>query len=340
MTQTTPLTSVQPAASSSPSNSEAASRLAGEALTLAYIGVIAMVASATGAAYVLFPELGALSHDVLTRPRGRWASAPLMLALTPTVTALLGTIVTRTLPYGFASVLIAVAGAVTIIRIMRSAVAPAISAGLLPLVLGVTSWWYPPGVLFGSALLALISIPWRRRALALGATLSATPPAAASSATYHGRAAPPPGAAIRTGALLAFVMLAFACVKLTGERFILFPPLVVITYEMLRDPAECPWVGAALRLPFACLLTAAGGLLFERAIPFVPLAAILSMGWGIGTLRIFRLHMPPALAVALLPLVMNQPSLIYPLAVGAGTAMAVGWFAVFELWVARRRPAS
>lgn len=314
-------------------------RLTAEALTLAYIGVIAIVASVTGEAYVLFPELGALSHDVLTRPRGRWASAPIMLALTPTLTGLLGTIVTRTLPYGFASVLIAVAGAVTIIRIMRSAVAPAISAGLLPLVLGVTSWWYPPGIFFGSTLLALISIPWRRRALALEAMRPSAPPAAPSE-SHTEQATPHPGFAIRTAALLAFVIVAVAVVKLTGERFILFPPLVVITYEMLRDPAECPWAGAAMRLPFACLLTAAGGLVFQRAIPFVPLAAILSMAWGVGILRIFRLHMPPALAVGLLPLVMNHPSAVFPLAVGAGTAMAVGWFAAFELWVARSRPVS
>lgn len=333
-------TSEQASASPAPPNSAAALRLTAELLALAYIGVIATVASATGAAYVLFPELGALSHDVLTRPRGRWASGPLMLALTPTLTGLLGTVVTRTLPYGFASVLIAAAGALTIIRILRSAVAPAISAGLLPLVLGVTSWWYPPGILFGCALLALISIPWRRRALALAATLPATPPPAASSGTHNDHAAPHPGFAIRTAALLAFVMLAVTCVKLTGQRFILFPPLVVITYEMLRDPDECPWAGAALRLPLACLLTAAGGLVFQRTIPFVPLAAILSMAWGLGTLRIFRLHMPPALAVALLPMVMDRPSAAYPLAVGAGTALAVGWFAVFELWFARNRAVS
>ena len=51
-----------------------------------YIAFIAEVAVATGAFYVMFPELGALSHDVYTRPRGTWASSPLLLAITPAIT--------------------------------------------------------------------------------------------------------------------------------------------------------------------------------------------------------------------------------------------------------------
>ena len=58
-------------------------RLGGELIALAYIAIIAEIACATGAIYVLFPELGALSHDVMTRPRGTWANAPLLLAITP-----------------------------------------------------------------------------------------------------------------------------------------------------------------------------------------------------------------------------------------------------------------
>jgi hypothetical protein len=51
-------------------------RIAAEVLALAYIAIIAEVAIASGAFYILFPELAALSHDIFTRPRGSWASAP------------------------------------------------------------------------------------------------------------------------------------------------------------------------------------------------------------------------------------------------------------------------
>jgi hypothetical protein len=114
----------------------------------------------------LFPELGALSHDVFTRPRGTWASAPLLLAVTPVLTGVIGIFFTRALPYGYLSVLLTVGGAVALIFLLKSPIAPAISAGLLPLVLGVKSWWYPPGVLLGTVLLVVLSLLWKRLSLA------------------------------------------------------------------------------------------------------------------------------------------------------------------------------
>jgi hypothetical protein len=121
-------------------------RIAAEVLALAYIAIVAKVAIATGAFYILFPELGALSHDILTRPRGSWAGAPLLLVITPVLTAVLGTLVTRALPYDYVSVMLAAGGGLAIVLVLRSPIAPAISAGLLPLALGVRSLWYPPGI--------------------------------------------------------------------------------------------------------------------------------------------------------------------------------------------------
>ena len=66
-------------------------QIAAEVIALAYIAIIAEVAIASGAFYILFPELAALSHDIFTRPRGSWASAPVLLMITPVLTAVLGT---------------------------------------------------------------------------------------------------------------------------------------------------------------------------------------------------------------------------------------------------------
>lgn len=319
-------------------------RLVADLLALVYIGLIAAVASLTGAFYVLFPELAALSSDVMGRPSGRWASAPILLALTPTLTGLIGTVVTRTMPYGFVSVLVTVAGSIAIIIALRSPVAPAISAGLLPLVLGVTSWWYPPGILFGSTLLAVISIPWKRYAISaevlnleqtgqsetLDRAKLAHPPEEASGT--HG--APRAGLAPREIlSLMVFVAVAVGAVKLTGMRFILFPPLVVILFEMLCHPDGCPWLRRTAHLPLACFLAAAGGYFFHAHIAFAPLAAMLSMAWGIAVLRKLDVHVPPALAVALLPMVMDRPTIGYPFAAGIGTTLASVWFVTHQKWI-------
>jgi hypothetical protein len=58
--------------------------LAGELLAIIFMGLIAEAAHKTEVTLLPFPELAALSHDVLTRPQGKWASQPLRLILTPT----------------------------------------------------------------------------------------------------------------------------------------------------------------------------------------------------------------------------------------------------------------
>jgi hypothetical protein len=412
-----------------------------------------------------------------------------MLALTPALTGVIGSVVTRRMPYGIISVLLTVFVCVVVIRVLRSPVAPAISAGLLPLVLGVTSWWYAPCILFGTTVLALLSIPWKRYAathadnsessqktfesslrtaesgvksaesvapnpnadqcadptfaespsaadsphattdappaspphegtvsdppppFSLDESTEVVPPSAESSttaataapfpessraatdprfaesasaaaesldaptdpkpaesrhvattessrnaadfphvaATDAPPASPPHEPAAHDAAaasevptaaaafrllvpLLSFVAIAMLAVKLTGMRFILFPPLVVILYEMLSHREHCPWVGRPIAIPVACFASATGGYLFFAHLPFAPLVAMLSMAWGIAVLRTLNLHMPPVLAVALLPLVMTNPTIGYPIAVGFGTMLASAWFEFLARW--------
>jgi len=298
------------------------SRLGAELAALIYIALVAEVATATGAFYVMFPELGALSHDVLTRPNGRWARAPIALMATPALTAIIGIFVTRAMPYGFLSVMLTVGGALIVIFAIRSPIAPAISAGLLPLVLGVKSWWYPPGVLFGTVLLAALSVGWK----SLGGSGAEAPSESARDDNLSADAleASPAGYGW-IGALMIFVALATIVATVTGLRFILFPPLVVIGYEMLGHPDICPWARRPLSLPIACFLTAAGGLVCVRFFGVGAPAAALAMAWGIAVLRVFDLHIPPALAIALLPMVMTAPTIAYPLSVGIGTLMLTVW---------------
>ncbi len=287
--------------------------LAAAALAAIYVALVAAVAGATGASYIMFPELGALAYDVFGRPRGRWSNAPVHLATTPVITGALGIAITRVLPYGFLSVLLSVSGAMAVIMALGSPIAPAISAGLLPLVLGVRSWGYPPGIMFGTVLLAAASVPWRAVMVQPG------------DAVVHSAPATPPGL-LWAAAYFAFVVAAVAMVKLTGLRFILFPPLAVIGFEMFGHLESCAWAGYPLRLPLVCFLTAAGGLALHHLLGVTWMTAALSMAWGMAVLQVFRVHVPPALAVALLPMVMEAPTAWYPCSVGLGTLTLTLWF--------------
>jgi len=299
-------------------------RIAAELLALAYIAIVAEVAIATGAFYILFPELGALSHDVFTRPRGSWASAPVLLVTTPVMTAVLGTLVTRNLPYGYLSVMLTVVGALAIILTLRSPIAPAISAGLLPLAVGVRSWWYPPGIIFGTVLLAVLSLAWKNVAVAFERAENTT------DTSEDEDSVPGVESYWRLLALVVLVIAAVAVVKLTGLRFVLFPPLVVIGFEMFVHTKHCPWATRTLSLPIVCMLTAIGGLLCRNYLGIGAAASVSSMAWGILILRAFDLHVPPALAVALLPQVIDSPTMLYPVAVGIGTSMLSGAFVLYS----------
>ncbi len=297
--------------------------LAAVALAMVYIAMVAAVAGATGAFYIMFPELGALAYDVFGRPRGRWSNSPIHLATTPVITGAIGILITRSLPYGFLSVLLNVGGALAVILVSGSPIAPAISAGLLPLVLGVKSWGYPPGIMFATVLLAAASFPWR--ALMVGKRGGTRPNRIQSGPET-------PRGWFWMAAYFAFLIGAVAMVKLTGLRFILFPPLAVIGFEMFGHTESCAWAGRPFRLPIVCFLTAAGGLFFHHLLGVTWMTAALSMAWGMGVLQVFRVHVPPALAVALLPMVMDAPTAWYPCSVGLGTLTLTLWF-----WCCRDR---
>ena len=213
---------------------------------------------------------------------------------------------------------------IAIILALKSPVAPAISAGLLPLVLGIKSWWYVPGILLGTGLLALLSIGWKQSVSGAILLFSTTDEIAdditESAPTGYWWLIP----------LAVIIISAVFLVELTGLRFILFPPLVVIGFEMFGHPSICPWAKRPLWLPVACFLTALGGLAFEETLYVWPAAAACSMLWGVFVLRVFDLHVPPALAVALLPLIMPSPSLEYPLSVGLGTLLMTFCFLLYR----------
>jgi hypothetical protein len=287
-----------------------------------YIVGIAAAATITGYSYILFPELGALSHDVLTRPWGKWAKQPLHLVITPVLTAVIGTLVTRNLPYHVLTVLLIVGASVTIVGLLRYTIAPAISAGVLPLVLGIKSWAYPLSILFGVVLLAGLLVVWRKFFVSEYFKCSAT-------ADVDDVLESQPRGRSWLAALFLFVAGMGTAAQISGLRFILFPPLIVMAYEMFGHPDTCPWARHPVSFPVACILTALGGLVAVRLLGTGPLAAGCSVSFGIGVLRAFDVHMPPALAIGLIPLVMSAPDVRYPLSVAVGT---IALTASFLIW--------
>lgn len=303
----------------------------GELLTALYMGVIAWIAAITHIHYILFPELGALAHDIIKRPHGTWAKAPGMLVLTPLLTGLVGTILIRNMGSGILPILLATAAAILIISVLKSPIAPAISAGVLPISLDITSWNYPASLLVGLVLLALISLVWRR----------IVPPPQVRSAgdIADDITEEAPHSYSWWPFFLVFLVGTAVLAEATGWRLILFPPLIVIGFEMFAHSNVCPWAKKPIRLPIACTLSALIGVALVTAFGDAPLAVMASTVSGILILRAFDLHVPPALAVGLLPFVIPAADYRFAASVGIGTLSLTMVFLVWRrLRKSRRSP--
>lgn len=304
-------------------------RLTAEAITVAYLGLLSWVASLTGIVYIFFPELGALTLDVLSKPRGKWSSAPLSLSVTPAVTAAIGVACIRNVDYGIGSMLLVTGLCIAAVRLLRSPIAPAISAGVLPVVMGITSWWYPPAILLGTSFLAVCSRPWA----GMFPTVHEPEPGGGSRAATT--LAPSFG---MWAAALAFVLVVGGqLVVVFDQRLILFPPLVVIAFEMFTHPDTCPWAAHPARLPVACALSALAGFLLLSGLGAGVLSTMGSVGLAIVILRTMRLHLPPAVAVALIPQIAEAPDWRYPVAVAGGSSLVAITFIAYRRLLERPR---
>ena len=298
-----------------------------DALVVGFVTTISALAQITGLRFFLFPEIGALSYEILRRPNGAWAKAPAMLMLTPFCAGLIGTITTNLFPYGIFSIIINILFGMAIIRLLKSPITPAISAGLLPLTLGDASWWYPPSLLVGTGLLAGVSMLQRRRE-------DGHEDRSGPGVKNHGDASEGHNASW-IPFLCAFFLLAACSASLSGMRFLLFPPLAVIAVEMFAHAPACPWAQRPLLLPAACGLMIVAGLLIVGWLGTGAVAAALTVILGVGVLRVLALHAPPVIAVGLLPFVVPQPDCRYALAVALGTALLT---LVFLLWRKTQEP--
>lgn len=300
-------------------------RLLVEAVAVLYVVV---AAQCHGWDYLFFPGLAALSHDVLTRPWGKWASQPGRLIVTPALAAVVGTSITRELRFGVPAILVVVCVCVLLLALLKSNIAPAIAAGALPLFLGIKSWLYPASIALSLAVLVLILVPWqrhcRRKYAATGVALAANIDDILET--------------LPTGNLWVLPYFAFLTAMAfgataSGLRLVLFPPLIVIAYEMFAHPTTCPWAGKPLALPAACFLTSVAGWVAVSLFGSGGTAAACAMVAGIVVLRLLKLHLPPALAIGLLPLVIGLPSIQYPLSVAIGAGALTLAYQLYQRWV-------
>lgn len=233
--------------------------------------------------------------------------------------------------YSPLSMSLSIISALLIIQWLKSPIAPAISAGALPIALDEGSWWYAAAVTFSTSVLALsawLTLKWRHLP-------APTPPSLADK--IDDEVENPPAGYAWLPYFAFFLSTALVLVHWTGWRFLLYPPLIVVAYEMFAHARVCPWAKKPILLVVACFMTASTGLLVFVILGHHPLAVMISMAMSIVLIQRFDLHVPPATAVGLLPFVIEHPDWRFPVAVTVGTGLLS---LVFHLYRARHFRAS
>jgi hypothetical protein len=297
------------------------SQVFAESLSVLFMALIVAAASGLGVLYILFPELGALSSDVLLRPHGKWAREPWKLVATPTITASIGILISDHLPFGVVAVLAAMGAGIAVLFLLKSAVAPAISAGVLPVVLRISSWHYPLCILGTLTALTAVLLIWRvtipGKSLSLNRDTDRKVVDVLESRPIGKWWLP---------SLVLFVTSMAVLAQVSGWRFVLFPPLIVMAFEMLGHPNTCPWAKQPYTFPLICIGAALAGVCAVNTMGGTPIAAALVLIVTFAMLRVFRLRMPPALAIGLIPFILPTHTIVYALSVAIGTVGLTGWF--------------
>lgn len=307
-------------------------KLFAEFLAVMFSGGIGLAAGTTGIPLILFPEIGALSFDVFSRPRGKWATQPLRLIITPTITAALGVIVTRHWEYGAIAITAITLLSLVTIKLLRSNIGAAFSAGVLPMVLGVTSWVYPVVIFSDLVVLAATLTLWKQfdPHIYLSEGTKENPIIDATET--------PPKDKFWIFALTGFVLVSGAAAQATDLRFLLFPPLIVVAYELFGHQPELPgWMSRPVLFPLVCFLTASVGMFANSTLHVGFWGVSFTMVCSIAILRAFKVHMPPALAVGLIPFVIVHPTFWYPISVSLGASALIASASVYTSIKRRQR---
>ena len=280
--------------------------------TVLFLTAMASAAELLGQHEIVFPEAGALCVGLWLMPKAVWNVQGRQVPLLLTGAALIGWGLNLLLPVGFEiRFLVAFCMVVLTLRAVRCNMYPVVSAAMLPVLIGTTSWVYPVSVTVLSTVLA-VGRKWLPQA---------------DRVEYH------PYGLRRwlwlAAALALFVAIGFAARMMQpnpwGERlhYGMVPPLVVTMIEFANRRSgfrKHPWSIWGLIVVAAAVGTAAELGLHRMA--GLPMALGVACSATV-MLLLFMRYKPfaPALAVATVPMLLPDGILIwFPLLAAIGAA--------------------
>lgn len=136
--------------------------------------------------------------------------------------------------------------------------------------------------------------------------------------------------------LLALLQFAASVARRPASEHLLVPPMAVIAYVLFKSPASAQsGVRGAVLVP---VIGAVTGEVASRLFGMTPWGVAAAVLLVLGAQRLLGVTMPPALALALLALMLRLRGPYYALDVLVGTSAIAGAFFAWRRWLWSRLP--
>lgn len=239
---------------------------------------------------IILPEIAALAIGCLVYQNPVWLSKPLHIFLLPSITAVLGFFVNM-LDVGLAQKLIVILLLMfVVLKLFKSFLAPAFATGLLPVITNATSYSFIISIFLFTSILSL--------SLILGDTKEK------NNKKYKEQNS-------RDG-IIYILFIALWILICDHEKWMFMaalPPVIVIGYEAVHKEE---YDGLTFTKQVVCLfLSAFIGIQALHFLDNLVLAVLIDMVAVSLVLRIFKCRLPPAYAMAILPMVLYNASYSY-----------------------------
>lgn len=284
---------------------------------LFYLIVIGMivVSNLTGNKEIIFPELAALAAGTLLSPKMPWEVSKLRLVILMSIGSVLGVLLVylSVIPLVF-KVLIAFVAATICLICSKTTMFPMISAAVLPILMGTDSLIYPLSVIIMSIIIVLV----QKGSENLGIT---------EAKSYE-----PHLFSIKKESLRILLMSVFVLIStFIGTNFdciyIIAPPVIVAFADMsfLDGKASDHPVKTFLTISACALSGAASQIIFCNILNFTTAVSVfIAITAVLIIFRIAKFILPPAAALAVLPAIIPESSVIlYPFEVACGSIIFI-----------------
>lgn len=285
-------------------------------LSVVALAFMALGADVLGQREVIFPEIAALAIGLWMAEKRMWDVNGYEIPLLMTVSAVLGVLITTYLHvHIFVQLTLAFLISATMMTAMRVPLIPSIAAILLPVLLHTTSWYYPASVAVMTTIMAIGMSLLQRWGVKTKLP----------DATPHKERKILSAKAWTVRYLMLLPLLAICAWQ--HWLFAIVPPLVIILIElanpknMFRNRPVALWIDAVI---VASVGTASRWLLLESLS--MPHVVAVSLSFLIAILLLTRTKMmfPPVPALAVIPFILPDTYLWFPIEVMFGGAYVIG----------------